>query len=92
MTFNSEKKYYIPKEIISSEVDKNFYLLNMNTGKYIKLNSSAKFIFKKIEQGMNQPDIIDAIVNVFGESEAKAKADYLDFLSKGISLKIIKML
>ena len=41
---------------------------------------------------MNQSDIIDAIVNVFGESEAKARADYLDFLSKGISLKIIKML
>ena len=32
MTLNSKKKYFIPKEIISSEVDENFYLLNMNTG------------------------------------------------------------
>ena len=51
MTFNSEKKYYIPKEIISSEVDKNFYLLNMNTGKYIKLNKAqAEFILKRLSR------------------------------------------
>lgn len=92
MTFKNKKKYFIPKEIISSEVDNNFYLLNMNTGKYIKLNPSAKFIYKKIEQNMDDSEIINSIVNEFDINIDDAKKDYLNFITEGISLKIINIL
>ena len=92
MTLNSKKKYYIPEEIISSKVDKDFYLLNINTGKYIKLNSSAEFIFKKIEENMDDFEIIDSIVNEFNINIDDARDDYDNFITAGISLKIIKIL
>lgn len=92
MTLNSKKKYFIPKEIISSEVDENFYLLNMNTGKYIKLNPSAKFIYEKIEKNMSDFEIIDSIVNEFDINIDDARKDYQNFIREGISLKIINIL
>ena len=92
MTLNSKKKYFIPKEIISSEVDENFYLLNMNTGKYIKLNPSAKFIYKKIEKNISDFEIIDSIVNEFDINIDDARKDYQNFIREGISLKIINIL
>ena len=64
----------------------------MNTGKYIKLNPSAKFIYKKIEQNMDDSEIINSIVNEFDINIDDAKKDYLNFITEGISLKIINIL
>ena len=57
----------------------------MNTGKYIKLNSSAEFIFKKIEQGMNQSDIIDAILMYLAKARLKQRLP--SFYQKVLVLK-----
>ena len=84
------KNYRINPEVIDSELNNAYYLLNLSTGKYLKLNSSAKYIFKFIKEGFDQDHIIKNLVCDFNLSQTVAIKDFEQFVSKALDLELIQ--
>lgn len=85
-------KYKILNDIIDSEIGGSYYLLNINTGKYLKLNASSFFIYKHVKKRDDDRYIINQIITKFNLSQDQAKKDFDIFISSAIKLKIIKKL
>ena len=85
-------KYEILDNIIDSEIGEAYYLLNINTGKYLKLNASSMFIYNHVKKRDDDKFIINEIISKFNLSKDKAKKDFDVFISKAIKLKIMKKL
>ena len=65
---NSNIKYTISDNIVRSKLDKLFYILNLETGKYLKINSSSNFIFDCIEENQCSGEIINSIAQTYNIS------------------------
>ena len=85
-------KYEILNGIIDSEIGGNFYLLNIDTGKYLKLNASGMFIYSFIKKNHNDEYIINQIVKKYNLSINDAKKDFNLFISLALRFKVIKLL
>jgi len=85
-------KYEILNNIIDSEIGKSFYLLNINTGKYLKLNTSGMFIFNLLKETNESDFIIREIIKKFNLTKDQAEKDFYFFISLATKLKIIKAL
>ena len=82
-------KTKISKKIITSTIDDNEYLLNIETGKYIKLNTSAKFILDQLKKDCEYNDVIKLISENFDIPSEQASDDFYHFLNMAKTLKII---
>ena len=85
-------KYEVLNGIIDSDIGGNFYLLNIDTGKYLKLNTSGMFIFSFIKKDYDDEYIINQIVKKYNLSINDAKKDFNHFISLALRFKIIKPL
>lgn len=85
-------KYKIFNDIIDSEIAGSFYLLNIKTGKYLKLNASSMFIFNLLKAGKDKDFIISEVVKKFNLTIDKVKNDFDYFISLAIKFEIIKTL
>jgi hypothetical protein len=85
-------KYKILNDIIDSEIGDSFYLLNINTGKYLKLNTSGMYIFNLLKETNDSDFIIYRIIQEFNLTKDQAKEDFYLFTSLATKLGIIKTL
>ena len=72
----------INANLFSTEINDTLIILNTDTGSYLELNSSAKFIWEKIEQEKKYKNILKAITEEYELSEAEAKNSLDKFLIK----------
>ena len=82
------KKYVITDTIIESDLGDEFFLLNLETGKYLKLNQSSRFIFYKIKDGLSEENIIHSLNDVYGLKPEEAKLGLNIFLKEATKFKI----
>lgn len=87
----SNIKYTISDNIIRSKLDKLFYILNLETGKYLKINSSSNFIFDCIENNLCCVEIINSIAQTYNISYELAEKELNLFADKAIKLKLINI-
>tara|TARA_B100000989_G_scaffold129691_1_gene96328 strand:+ start:222 stop:479 length:258 start_codon:yes stop_codon:yes gene_type:complete len=72
----------INENLFSTEINDTLIILNTDTGSYLELNSSAKFIWEKIEQEENYQNVLKAITEEYELSETEAKKSLDKFLLK----------
>ena len=72
--------YKIRDVCFTTEIEKNLIILNSETGKYLELNSSAKFIWKLIENEKNYSEILSCLLYEFEVSKEEAQLTLDDFL------------
>ena len=72
----------INENLFSTEINDTLIILNTDTGSYLELNSSAKFIWEKIEQEKNYQNVLKAITEEYELSETEAKNSLDKFLLK----------
>tara|TARA_A100001011_G_C14305691_1_gene842993 strand:+ start:2313 stop:2570 length:258 start_codon:yes stop_codon:yes gene_type:complete len=72
----------INKNLFTTEINDTLIILNTDTGSYLELNSSAKFIWEKIEQEKNYQNVLKAITEEYELSETEAKNSLDKFLLK----------
>tara|TARA_B100000886_G_scaffold10508_1_gene6788 strand:- start:3234 stop:3491 length:258 start_codon:yes stop_codon:yes gene_type:complete len=72
----------INENLFSTEINDTLIILNTETGSYLELNSSAKFIWEKIEKEKNYQNILKAITEEYELSETEAKNSLDKFLLK----------
>ena len=65
----------------ATEIEDDLIILNSDTGKYLELNSSAKFIWKLIENGKNYSEILTSLLDEFEVSREEAQLALDDLLS-----------
>ena len=85
-------KYEILNDIIDSEIGGSYYLLNINTGKYLKLNASSMFIYNHVKKRDDDKFIINQIITEFNIPIDQAKKHFNLFISAATKHKIIKKL
>ena len=64
----------------ATEIEDDLIILNSDTGKYLELNSSAKFIWKLIENGKNYSEILTSLLDEFEVSREEAQLALDDLL------------
>ena len=52
-----EKNLKINEVVFSTEIGETLVILNTDTGKYLELNKTAKFIWMQIEKDFNSKEI-----------------------------------
>ena len=72
--------YKIRDICFTTEIENNLIILNSETGKYLELNSSAKFIWKLIEDGKNYLEILTSLLDEFEVSREEAQLALDDLL------------
>tara|TARA_X000000368_G_scaffold226678_1_gene178928 strand:+ start:384 stop:647 length:264 start_codon:yes stop_codon:yes gene_type:complete len=72
--------YKIRDVCFATEIEDNLIILNSETGKYLELNSSAKFIWKLIENGKNFSEILTSLLDEFEVSREEAQSALDDLL------------
>ena len=79
----------INKNLFTTEINDTLIILNTDTGSYLELNSSAKFIWEKIEQEKNYQNVLKAITEEYELSETEAKNSLDKFLLKASEKKLL---
>ncbi len=79
----------INENLFSTEINDTLIILNTDTGSYLELNSSAKFIWEKIEQEKNYQNVLKAITEEYELSETEAKNSLDKFLLKASEKKLL---
>ena len=72
--------YKIRDVCFTTEIEDNLIILNSETGKYLELNTSAKFIWKLIENGKNYSEILTSLLDEFEVSIEEAQLALDDLL------------
>ena len=89
MSMQSSKYISKSKNCISTEMGEDAILLNLETGKYIKLNESALIIWKKIEGKIKISDLKQEVALYF-KVESNEISDDIDlFIDEALLKKII---
>ena len=73
--------YKIRDICFATEIEDDLIILNSDTGKYLELNSSAKFIWRLIENGKNYSEILTSLLDEFEVSREEAQLALDDLLS-----------
>ena len=76
----ASSNYKIRDVCFATEIEDNLIILNSETGKYLELNSSAKFIWKLIENGKNYSEILTFLLDEFEVSREEAQLALDDLL------------
>jgi len=66
-------------------------LLNLQTGKYFRINEVGSLIWEKLDGANEAEDIIKIIVKHFAVSEATARQDYNKFTEQLLNDNLISM-
>ena len=67
--------YLIPDEVLTAQLEGEAVLLDLQTKRYYRLNATAARIWKGLEQALEPPQIVDALVDEFAVDAATAQAE-----------------
>lgn len=76
-------------DCLKTEIDDEVIVLNTNTGKYLKLNSSSKFILNCIENHQDEKEILKKICSYYNVSEENAELSLKKFVKTALEKNII---
>jgi len=82
------KELRINEVVFSTELGEILILLNTESGKYLELNKTAKFIWKQLEEGLDEEAIIEKITDIYDLTHEEATSSFdtftKDCLNKGL--------
>lgn len=84
-------RYVINPDCLRTDIDDETIILNTTTGKYLKLNSTSKFILDCIEDELDATKIIKKINAHYTIGELEAKSSLEDFVNIALEKKIIHL-
>jgi hypothetical protein len=67
--------YLIPDDVLAAHLEGEAVLLDLKTKHYYRLNATAALIWKGLEQALEPPQIVDALVAEFDVDAAIARAE-----------------
>lgn len=76
-------------DCLKTEIDDEIIVLNTNTGKYLKLNSSSKFILNCIENHLGEKEILKKLCSYYNVSESNAELSLKKFVKAALEKNII---
>ena len=91
MKIEGSKSVVKSEHCISSKLDNNTILLNLETGKYIKLNHSASIIWEKIGTCTSIDHLKKLVATESGVPMKDIEADIESFLVEAELKKVIKI-
>tara|TARA_B100001093_G_C26184965_1_gene741404 strand:- start:133 stop:411 length:279 start_codon:yes stop_codon:yes gene_type:complete len=91
MKIEGSKSVIKSEHCISTKIDNNTVILNLETGKYIKLNQSASIIWEKIETCTSIDHLKKLVSTESGVSLKDIGTDIESFLLKAEVKKMIKI-
>jgi len=65
----------IPEDVLAAHLEGEAVLLDLQTKRYYRLNATATRIWKGLEQALEPPQIVDALVDEFAVDAATAQAE-----------------
>ena len=65
----------IRDDVLAAHLEGEAVLLDLQTKRYYRLNATAARIWKGLEQALEPPQIVDALVDEFAVDAATAQAD-----------------
>ena len=72
----------IDTDIVSTELEETFVLLNVEKGKYYNFNRVSSDIWKQLQEQATVTEIVNAICNKYDCTEEQCNSDTLDFLNQ----------
>ena len=91
MKIEGSKSVIKSEHCISTKIDNNTVILNLETGKYIKLNQSASIIWEKIESSITIDHLKKLVSTESGVPLKDIDADIESFLLEAEIKKVIKI-
>lgn len=82
-------KYELFESCIFSEYESGSLILNIETGKYLELNSVATEIIKGVKEDLTIDEIINKLDDRYEESKDEISNQVLSFISTAEKQKII---
>tara|TARA_B100001057_G_scaffold448435_1_gene488757 strand:- start:3408 stop:3683 length:276 start_codon:yes stop_codon:yes gene_type:complete len=79
---NINKSFKIANDVVISEVDDESILLDLNTGKYFKVNELGSFIINHISEFTSLEILENQIVESFDVTLEKCQDDLLKFIEE----------
>jgi hypothetical protein len=73
---------------IGSVIEDNMVMVNIDSGKYVTLNSSANAVWQALEQPRTQADIVHELVTAFDVDEADCNNSVAGLLEQMRELKL----
>jgi hypothetical protein len=67
--------YLIPDDVLTAHLEGEAVLLDLKTKSYYRLNATAARIWKGLEQALEPPQIVDALVDEFAVDASTARAE-----------------
>ena len=67
--------HIIPDDVLTAHLAGEAVLLDLKTKQYYQLNATAARIWQGLEQGLEPPRIVDALVDAFAVDAATAQAE-----------------
>ena len=91
MKIEGSKSVVKSEHCISTKMDNSTILLNLETGKYIKLNQSASIIWEKIQTCTSIDHLKKLVSTESGAPIKDIEADIESFLAEAEIKKVIKI-
>ena len=67
--------HIIPDDVLTAHLEGEAVLLDLKTKSYYRLNATAARIWKGLEQALEPPQIVDALVDEFAVDSGTAQAE-----------------
>jgi len=67
--------YLIPDDVLAAHLEGEAVLLDLKTKQYYQLNAPAARIWKGLEQALEPPQIVDALVDEFAVDPGTARLE-----------------
>ncbi|WP_128891355.1 PqqD family protein [Erythrobacter sp. HKB08] len=68
-------------DIIETDVDDETIIVSLESGEMFSLSGTARAIWEKLEAGMDESDLVDALTDEFEVEEEVLRADLAKFLA-----------
>ena len=85
-----EKNLKINEVVFSTEIGETLVILNTDTGKYLELNKTAKFIWMQIEKNLNSKEILHKIIDSYDVTYEEAQSSLDQFMEHCLAKGLLK--
>ncbi len=86
------QKYKINKGFIVQKLDNRTVIFDGEESVLYTFNETASYIFQKLKKGLNDKEIIEAVVKKYNSKGEKVRNDYQELITDLLKKKIIKKL
>jgi len=90
MQIDSNALFVRQPDVVACELGTGMALLNMQEGKYYRLNDTAKLIWDQLEEPSNVASLVDSIVNRFEISVADCTGDVVAVVTKLCEYNLVR--